>query len=351
MYLDSQEYKQYSKQIILENIGIYGQRRLKSAKILIIGLGGLGCPILLYLAASGIGTIGIIDNDLISLSNLNRQILYSIHDIGINKTLTALSFINKRNIKCKILTYDYKLTKYNAFNIIKNYDFIIDATDNFEIRYIIDEICYKLHKIHIYGAINKYEGQVSVFNYKNYIRYSDLYPKNLKLKNISCEDNGILGTMTAIIGILQATECLKIILGIGTILSGTIIKYNLLNTSIKKVKIDPIKNYYNNKQKEILNYEVIDYKYLIKINEINIINKNLIIILDIREKIEFERYHLNKAINIPILYWKTRKIFDFIVNYFDKYKIIIACNKLEKSFSIASLLLKYNIQPYIINMK
>nr|QCI05101.1 Molybdopterin biosynthesis protein [Centroceras clavulatum] len=350
MNLDSQEYQQYSKQVILENIGISGQKRLKKAKVLIIGLGGLGCPSLLYLATSGIGTIGVIDDDYINLSNLNRQILYNTNDLNTNKTFAASSFIKKINTKCKVLTYSYKLSLYNAFEIIKNYDLIIDATDNFKTRYIIDEICYKLHKIHIYGAINQYEGQVSVFNYKNYVRYSDLYPKKLKLKNISCEDYGILGVMTGIIGILQAIESLKIILGIGTLLSGTIIKYNLLNTSIKKVKIHLFKHNYDNEQKAMIKSQIIDNKYLLKIQEINQMNKNKIIILDIRERIEFDQYHLNKTINIPIIYWKTKKTLDLILYNFYKYKIIIACNKLEKSLTVSYILLKHNIKAYIIQM-
>nr|QCI08286.1 Molybdopterin biosynthesis protein [Pterothamnion crispum] len=239
--LNEEEYQQYARHLVLDNIGLNGQKRLKNAKVLIVGAGGLGCPAILYLSASGIGCIGIIDYDKINLSNLNRQIIYNIENINEYKTDCTKLKIQKINKKCQINTYNYKLTKINAKHIIKNYDIVIDATDNFNTRYIIDKICYIYHKIHIYGAINKYEGQVSVFNYQNNIRYSDIYPQHLQLKNHNCNDIGILGAMTGIIGILQATEGIKIILGIGNIINGKILTYNLLNTSFKIVKIFPIK--------------------------------------------------------------------------------------------------------------
>ena len=343
--LNKVEYQKYAKQIILENIGVHGQKKLKKAKILIIGLGGLGCPACIYLANSGIGQIGIIDDDIINLSNLNRQILYNINNINKKKINCAQSVVKQINKECKIQVYNKKLNNLNGYKIIKQYDIIIDATDNFKTRYIIDEVCYKLHKIHIYGAINKYEGHVSVFNYKNNLRYIDLYPHLLNLQELNCEDSGILGVMSGMIGILQATETIKIILGIGTILNGKILKYNLLTTSFNKIDCHPIKKKYVkiNKQNKI---NIIND--ILNIKDINYINTDKLIIIDIRNKIDFQLFHQNKAINIPAQYFKAKKTIHFIKSYYNTYKIIIVCNQLKTSLSIVNLLNKYHLKTYVL---
>lgn len=347
-HLNKKEYQQYSKQLILSNIGTYGQKRLKMAKVLIIGLGGLGCPILLYLTSAGIGNIGIVDYDIIDLSNLNRQVLYNLNDLKKQKSIQASCFIKRINPECNLTTYDYKLTKTNIKQIIKSYDIIIDATDNFEARYIIDEICYKLHKTSIYGAINQYEGHVSVFNYKSNTRFTDIYPKNLELKDINCNDNGILGSMSGIIGILQATEAIKIILGIGQLLNGILLKYNLLNASFQKIVISPIK--YTIKNQIIYNKLEISNS-IINLEDINKINKKISIILDIRHSSEFSLNHFDQAINIPTYYFQTHKIIHFLIQYSKNYNFILVCNNLTKSITISNLLIKYQIKTYIIKEK
>nr|QCI08067.1 Molybdopterin biosynthesis protein [Plumaria plumosa] len=239
--LREEEYTIYARHLILENIGINGQKRLKSSKILIIGAGGLGCPAILYLAALGIGYIGIIDEDRINRSNLSRQILFNQENNNQLKTICAKQRIQKINPQCKIITHSYKLTEYNAFEIIKYYNIIIDASDNFKTRYIINYTCYQLHKIHIYGGIQQFEGQISVFNYKSGPRYSDIYPKILNLKDFSCNLNGVLGIITGTIGILQATEAIKIILGVGKILHQDLLIYNSLYSSFKLIKVNSLK--------------------------------------------------------------------------------------------------------------
>lgn len=202
MNLSKIELKRYSKQIIVDNIGINGQLRLKKAKILIIGAGGLGCPILLYLASSGIGRIGIIDYDIVDKSNLNRQILYTEEDNKILKTEAAQKKLNIFNSHCQIATYSIELNSKNSLDIIKKYDVIVDASDNFKARYAIDLACHKLHKPHVYGAIQEFEGQIFVFNYKDNLRYSDIYPHDLNLENNNtCNMTGIIGETTGIIGI------------------------------------------------------------------------------------------------------------------------------------------------------
>ena len=338
------EYQKYAKQIILENIGITGQKKLKKAKILIIGLGGLGCPALIYLATSGIGNIGIADNDIITTSNLNRQILYNTYNINQYKTDCAFSVIQQINQECKIQIHHEKLNTLNGYKIIQQYDIIIDATDNFKTRYLIDEICYKLHKIHIYGAILKYEGHISVFNYKDHLRYIDLYPKMLNLQELNCEDHGILGVMSGIIGILQATEAIKIILGVGRILSGKILKYNLLTTCFDTIKCNSqyknVQNIYYNKN----NYT----NYILNIEDISYYNNDESIVIDVRNTIDFQVLHKNKAINIPAKYFQAKKTIDFIKFYHSIYTLILSCNKLSTSLSIAHLLNKYNIKTYIL---
>jgi adenylyltransferase/sulfurtransferase len=346
--LNKIEYKKYAQQIILDNIGINGQKRLKNAKILTVGLGGLGCPAILYLVASGIGHIGIMDYDKVTLSNLNRQILYNIHSINQNKTYCAKVSIKNINQECQITMHNEKLDILNAHKIIKQYDILIDATDNFKTRYIIDEICYKLHKVHIYGAINKYEGHISVFNYKNNLRYTDIYPKTLNLQELNCGSNGIIGTMSGIIGILQATEAIKITLGIGNIQSGKILQYNLLQTSFNEIKIsakkkeNELKTKYNN---------ISEIHNILNIHDIKkIYNKNILII-DIRNRIDFQLYHQSQAINIPAQNFQAKKTIEFIRLYFSKYILIISCHKILTSLTISNLLNTFKIKTYILKQQ
>nr|QCI05375.1 Molybdopterin biosynthesis protein [Compsothamnion thuyoides] len=284
------EYNLYARHLILNNIGIHGQKKLKKSKILIIGAGGLGCPAMLYLVASGIGYIGIIDEDLIEISNLNRQILYNTQDIHKTKVKCAKTKLQTINPECKIIKHTKKLNNLNAEEIIKYYNIIIDACDNFKTRYIIDKTCYKLNKIHIYGSIEQFNGQICIFNYKSGIRYSNLYPKELKIQDSSCIGNGILGVMTGIIGILQATEAIKIILGIGKTLENQLLIYNLLNLSFTCVKIYS-KNY-NQKLLPLnnINTNIISKSQLIYIKNITKINFNY----DIREYRIYDTHLINQ---------------------------------------------------------
>nr|QCI03993.1 Molybdopterin biosynthesis protein [Antithamnionella ternifolia] len=339
--LSIQEYNQYSKQLMLDNIGIIGQNKLKKSKVLIIGAGGLGCPIIIYLAASGIGNIGIIDHDNIGISNLNRQIIYHTNEIKKNKTYYSKQKIQKINPKCAISIYNYKLKYSNAINIMKYYDIIIDATDNFNTRYVIDEICYKLHKVHIYGAINRYEGQVSVFNYKNNIRYSDLYPKELQLIHQNCNEIGILGIMSGTIGILQATETIKIILGIGNILNGKILIYNLMNHAFKIIQISPYKKIIHKTTNT--NQNQIPY---IKINEI--VKTNNTMIIDVQKNTDFINNHIKQSINIPLQLFIHKKTIQFISKQYQNKIIILYCNTLSKATTAAHILFNYNINSHIL---
>nr|YP_010619354.1 Molybdopterin biosynthesis protein [Amplisiphonia pacifica]WAX03367.1 Molybdopterin biosynthesis protein [Amplisiphonia pacifica] len=339
--LSQEEYKHYSKQLILDNIGIQGQKKLKNTKVLIIGAGGLGCPTMIYLAASGIRYIGLIDGDKIEHSNLNRQILYNTDDITNFKVNSAQKKIQTINNNCTIIKHRYNLNAENNIEIISHYDIIVDTTDNFKTRYIIDKACYQLHKTYIYGAIDKFDGQVVVFNYKNGIRYKDLYNQNLLLENNNCSRNGVMGITTGYIGILQAIETIKIILGLEKRCKNLLLIYNTINTINKRKKIALKRN--NNKH-----INITKFNNILLSNELTRLNNHCIII-DLRTKIDFSRQHIKKSINIPIKEFKLNKTKNIIKYYIKKSNLILYCNTLERSI-IASYFLKHdNISHYILH--
>lgn len=220
----------YYRQIQLSEVSIAGQEKIKKAKLLIVGAGGLGCPALKYLTASGIGTIGIMDPDVVSLSNLQRQILFDEDDLRKNKALSAKRHLQKLNSEVKINAFPFGLTHENASQFFAEYDIVIDGTDNFYARYLISDQCILNNKVMIYGALYKFEGQVSVFNYQNGPSYRCLFPIPPKIGEIqNCNEVGVLGVVPGIIGVYQATEAIKVILGLGDILSGKLLCLNLLN--------------------------------------------------------------------------------------------------------------------------
>lgn len=344
--LSKNEYQTYARHFSLEGIGINGQKRIKQAKILCIGAGGLASSALLYLASSGIGCIGIIDHDYVKQSNLQRQILYNSQNINQLKVNCAKKHINSINPSCTVNIYPYKLYNHNAINLIKKYDIILDTTDNFQIRYIIDALCYKLHKIHIYGAIQGFEGQISVFNYKSGIKYSDLYPQALNLQSDTCNEIGVLGVLPGIIGILQATEAIKIITGTGAILSGYLLIYNSLTLSFKKIKIRPniIKNTIKlNKTKHINKSNVISIKHF---KNKFLHNHNAILLIDVRQKIEFQANKIINAINIPIKQINNKNQISLIKKYSSKKMILLYCSENSRSIVASKILDKYKIHHY-----
>ena len=347
IHLSKQEYYKYSKQFILDQIGLQGQKRLKHAKILVVGAGGLGCPAMIYLISTGIGTIGIVDEDSIDISNLNRQILYNAKNIKYQKAIIAKNKLSTINPNCDLITYNKQLDHNNAIEIISNYDVVLDCTDNFKTRYVIDTACYNLHKTHIYGAIDKFEGQMSVFNYKNNLRYSDIYKyhniHNVDWKN--CSSTGVLGSMTGIIGILQATEAIKIILGIGQIIAGKLLTYNLLTC---KTKIVPI---YKDKSKKQARF---DNKFILSTNQ-NTYKKysntkiNQIVLIDIRERYEFKKDHVKYALNIPLKYLNNKITINFIKNYFTHKIILIYCTSKSRSITGSNILKQHMIKAMPIS--
>ena len=222
--------KRYQKQIILKEIGQTGQEKLANAKVLVIGVGGLGTAVLPYLAAAGIGKIGLIDGDQVEESNLHRQVIYTEKSIHQNKVFEAEKFAQGLNSQVQIETYPYYLNPLNALEIINNYDIVVDATDNIPARHLINDACILLNKAFVYGAVYKFEGQVSVFNFKNGPTYRCLF-KDTNENLSGCQETGTLGTSVGLIGMMQANEVLKTILGTGEVLSGKLLTYNLLTNT------------------------------------------------------------------------------------------------------------------------
>ena len=229
----------YNRHIILPEVGQIGQDKLSRAKVLVVGAGGLGCPVLQYLAAAGIGTLGIIDFDVVEESNLQRQILFGESSLGENKAIAAKKHLLDLNNCITINAYAEKLTYKNALDLCDQYDIIVDGTDNFETRYLINDACVITNKPLVFGAIYKFEGQVTVFNYQNGPSYRCLFPNPPKKDTIpNCSEIGVFGVLPGIIGSMQANEVLKIILSIGNTLSGKLFCFNALTlqNSILKIK-------------------------------------------------------------------------------------------------------------------
>ncbi len=208
-----EEITRYSRQFMLEEIGIEGQIKIKDAKILVIGAGGLGCPVLQYLGAAGVGTIGIIDFDKVEIHNLHRQVLFTADDIGKPKAPTAAQKINAANPNVCCIVFDELLQESNAKNIISQFDIVVDGSDNFLTRYLVNDVCVQLNKPLVYGSILKFEGQLAVFNYKGSKNLRDIYPEPPNPEDVpSCSDNGVMGFVPGIVGVYMAGAVIQIIL-------------------------------------------------------------------------------------------------------------------------------------------
>lgn len=238
--LTKAEYERYSRHLILPEVGLQGQKRLKAASVLCIGTGGLGSPLLLYLAAAGVGRIGIVDFDIVDNSNLQRQVIHGTSWVGKPKIESAKNRILEINPYCQVDLYETRLSSENAFSILEPYDVIVDGTDNFPTRYLVNDACVLLNKPNVYGSIFRFEGQATVFNYQDGPNYRDLYPEPPPPGMVpSCAEGGVLGILPGIIGVIQATETVKIIIGQGTTLSGRLLLYNALEMKFRELKLRP----------------------------------------------------------------------------------------------------------------
>ena len=237
MQLRLNDFKRFKKQIILKNIGINGQKKILNAKVLIIGIGGLGCPLLTYLAASGVGTVGIVDPDKIEISNLSRQTLFTTKDIGKYKVDRAKYRVNSIYNKSKIKIFKKKIISNNIESIIKDFDIICDGTDNFEARYIINDECKRLKKILISAAISKFDGHLYKFNFKKKASCYRCFMPEKPMIEKNCETEGIFSPVAGILGSLQANEVLKTILGLKKGLDNEIIIFDSIKNNFRKVKL------------------------------------------------------------------------------------------------------------------
>ena len=244
MVLSSEQLEHYSRNILLQQVGIKGQEKLLASKVLVIGAGGLGSPAIMYLAVAGVGTIGIADKDAVELSNLNRQIIHNKNKIGTQKTESAKNTINKLNPDIKVNIYDGIISEENITDLILKYDFIIDATDNFETKFLINDTCVKAKKPFSHAGVVGFQGQLMTYVPNKSCCYRCVFkeppPKDCV---VSCSDVGILGSVAGVIGTLQATEAVKYILGIGELLTGYLLTYNGLTAEFRKIKLpEPDKN-------------------------------------------------------------------------------------------------------------
>jgi adenylyltransferase/sulfurtransferase len=241
-YLSEREIRRYRKQIMIPEIGEAGQEKLKRARVLVVGAGGLGCPVLQYLAAAGIGKIGIVEFDKVDESNLQRQVLYGSLDVGKLKAIIAKNWLDHLNSLVHFEIFNLRLDASNALDIIKQFDIVVDATDNYEARYIINDACIILNRPMVHGAIFKYEGQVSVFNFNGgptYRCYNDTDRRKV-FKDPLPADVGLFGVLPGITGTIMANEVIKIITGTGLILSGKLLIFNILNYQFHTINIENI---------------------------------------------------------------------------------------------------------------
>ena len=237
MKVNNSDLRRFSKQIILRNIGVTGQKKIFSAKVLVVGIGGLGCPLVLYLANSGVGNIGIVDHDKVDISNLNRQILFNLKDVGKFKVNQAQKVIKNINKKIKVFVYKKKINKQNIKDILNKFDIICDGTDNFKTRYLINDYCLKNKKILISAAINKFDGQIFKFNFKKKTPCFRCFMQEIPDMENNCDTEGIISTLAGMAGTIQANEVIKTILNVKDNMHGKMIIFNSLKTEFRKVKL------------------------------------------------------------------------------------------------------------------
>ena len=310
----SDERLYYSQQMLLPQIGEEGQERLRQARVLVVGAGGLGCPVLLYLAAAGIGHLGIVDGDTIAAHNLHRQVLYRYSNVGQSKATVAAALLRKQNPFIQITVFKEFLTPENAARIVSGYDLVMDCTDRFEARYLINDVCTVLGKPFVYGAIHRFEGQVSVFNlHDNSPTYRCLFPEAPVAGAIqNCAEAGVMGITAGLIGLYQANEAVKVIAKTGTSLDGRLLIIDLLTNRqhIFSVRLQTDKQQVRIKKYYTLNCQVNNLLTMKTISPKELHRKlsegHHYFLLDVREPEEFEICHLENSVLIPMHEIPTR---------------------------------------------
>lgn len=345
----SDKYQRYQRQTALKEFGTAAQEKLFHAKVLVIGAGGLGCPALQYLAAAGLGTIGIIDFDIVELSNLQRQTLYSVEDIGKSKAQTAADKLKVFNPDILFYIYNIKLDSENALEIISDYDVVIDGTDNFATRYLVNDACVLLNKPLVYGAVLRFDGQVGVFNLaeKNTnikTNYRDLFPVAPDSASApSCNEAGVLGVLPGIIGTMQAAETIKIITGMGKPLCNTIVSYNALTNFFYEFMISPAKEINSSIPKNEEDFRKFDYEWFCGSHEEpheittaefeTLRTQEKIEIIDVRESGELPLVNEFVFTQIPL-----SKFEEAIENISTKNKVVVFCQTGKRSLAAVKML-------------
>lgn len=329
--------KRYNRQIILPEIGKEGQQKLSKAKVLVIGAGGLGSAILPYLAAAGVGEIGIVDHDVIEVSNLHRQVIYKTSAVGNFKADEAKGMILELNPEIKVTAFAEKLSGKNVISLFEKYDIIVDATDTISVKYLINDACLVTNKPMVYGSIFRFQGQLSVFNYQNGPTYRCLYPDEYS-NALNCEDAGVIGVTVGIIGMLQANEVIKMILGIGEVLNGKILVYNILKNEQQKYDFEKSSDFeitkedfdtkYNSEEKQIQ-----EIKFESILDEIE--NEN-VLFLDVRNIDESPKISFKNQIQIPLMHLENE-----IVKLDKNQTIYVFCQSGIRSKIAIELFQKY----------
>ena len=356
--LNLDELARYARHISLPEIGITGQKKLKTSSVACIGTGGLGSPLLIYLAAAGIGRIGIVDFDVVEYSNLQRQIIHTTNSIGLLKTDSAKQHILKINPSCQVDLFNQKLTSGNALEILRTYDVICDCSDNFPTRYLINDACIILKKPNIYGSIARFEGQVSVFNLKeDSPNYRDLIPTPPPQELIpSCSEAGVMGILPGIIGTIQAAEAIKIITNIGFPLNGRILIFNALKMSFKELTLKS-----SPESKNIS--KLIDYRRFcaeVKVkNEVDLNIKSISVkelktllsqasketlLIDVRNQIEHNECSISGSRLIPLNTIESGEAIDEIKILTAKKNLYVFCKSGKRSLRALKHLYKFGIR-------
>lgn len=339
--------ERYQRQIILSQLGTEGQAKLASAKVLVVGAGGLGSPVLMYLAAAGVGHLGIVDDDVVSLSNLQRQILYKTDDIGLPKVDRAAHYLNQMNPEVNVTTYLSMLSTENALAIIDNYDIVVDATDNFPSRYMINDACFLLEKPLVYGAVSNFEGQVAVFNVTTdngtkSAHYRDIFPDPPMENEIgNCAEIGVLGVLPGTIGCIQASEVIKLITGIGNPLTNQLQTVNLLTNHWQTFNIKSSGEHLKKIPSDKVAFKNHDYKLLCDgdttltlktIDFHHYLDRDDVAIVDVRELSEIPEINSFNHLKYPLSTWEKS------VPVFEQSTIVLFCQSGKRSLEAAKTL-------------
>lgn len=352
--------ERYQRQIILSQIGQNGQNKLTSAKVLVVGAGGLGCPVLMYLAAAGIGHIGIIDQDVVSLSNLQRQVLFKTEDIGLPKVERAKQYLLEMNPEIKVTSYFTYLTNENALEMINDYDIIVDASDNFPTRYLLNDACVLMDKVLVYGAVSNFEGQVAVFNAdlgidKRSSNYRDIFPNPPMENEIgNCAETGVLGVLPGTIGCLQASEVIKLVTGIGKPLVNQLQTVNLLNNHWQTFTIQAFAETRTLIPLDMEVFKMKDYALLcrprpeIELDATDLqfyIDKEDVLIIDVRESFEKPETDLFRHKKYPLSKWEKQ------IPHCQENTIILFCQSGKRSLEAAKKMSEMFKDKTILSLK